>query len=474
MKGDRMKKVEIIISNTLKVKGLSNSATKKVYDQLIIDNPKYQENIKHGRSNYKTYPKLTFIKDIKEYLILPRGFIAPLKKILKEEGAKECYIEDKTTSLPCPIKADINLKDYQQIAVDKIVKKRFGVLQAPTGSGKTVIAIETMAIRHEKTLIIVHTKELLHQWRDRILEFTKKEVGLIGDGSMETGKNITVGIINSLHKLKDNQLQFGYVIVDECHRIPSTVFSKFVRKLNTKYMLGLSATPYRRDGLGQVINFFMGNTVHKIGTKQLQDDGHIMKADLKVIETEFNTFVMGTYDYPKVIKELVEDEKRNQLIIREVISQSKKEGIALVISDRKSHCINLYHELGLIISYDKGRIPLLMTGSTPKNMRENIVGILNKKEAKILVATGQLIGEGFDLKHLSSIFICTPLRYEGRLIQYCGRILRKADGKDKATIFDFNDNNCWLLRSSFQNRLKTYKKMGITKQAIIELKEEKE
>jgi len=457
-----MKQVIINVGSSLTVKRLPPHLIPKIRELLIIENPLYKENEKHGHSNYKTSRKLRFISA--DSKTMPRGFINTLRKLLQEENI-DYRIRLKTVSRPLlPIlKSNISFekRPYGAAAVEKVLKRKFGVLQAPTGSGKTVIAIETMVRRNEHTLIVVHTKELMYQWRDRLLDFTdikEEEIGLVGDGRQEGIKKITVGIINSLQKIKVLDGIFGYVIVDECHRVPSTVFSKFLIRLDTKYMLGLSATPYRRDGLTQVINFFMGDVIHVIKTKKLQDHGHIMRANLKVIETKFSPYVQGVYDYQRVIKKMVNDDDRNNLIVSKVLKQAEKEigkGVILVISDRKNHCEDLFR----LLSNSLFRT-FLVTGSTPKDKRQYATEQLNAGLGEILIATGQLIGEGFDLKHLSSIFLTTPIKYPGRLIQYVGRILRKADGKEKATIFDFDDP-CWLLKGSFGKRMKTYKEMGV-------------
>tara|TARA_Y100000034_G_C6904427_1_gene419254 strand:- start:2380 stop:3747 length:1368 start_codon:yes stop_codon:yes gene_type:complete len=455
-----MKPVTLTVGNKLLAYHLPKEIVEEMTSILIIDNPKFKECEKHGYSTRGVPSRLKFIEQYHDHVIMPRGAVNILRRKLKEEEIEFKVIDD-TASLPIDIKSNIKLHDYQEKACEKILKRRFGVLQAPTGSGKTVMAIKIIEERKQATLIIVHTKELMYQWRDRLQEFTDvKEIGLQGDGHKEI-KRVTVGIINTLQKSAVRYDGFfGQVIVDECHRCPSTIFSKFIKKLNTKYMLGLSATPYRRDGLSQVINFFMGDTVHKIETKKLQEEGHILKAKVKIVKTKFNTHVESVYDYQRVIKEMVNNNSRNSLIVNKVIKQAgKKDGIVLVISDRKNHC----HELwGRILEKGTGHTVLQVTGSTPPRVRKEAVTKLNAGKIDIVIATGQLIGEGFDLKSLSSIFLTTPIKYQGRLIQYIGRILRKADGKEKATIFDFDDP-CWLLKGSFGKRMKTYKEMGVVK-----------
>jgi superfamily II DNA or RNA helicase len=466
-----MKQVTINVGNVIRLSSIPHHFIPKLREKLIMENPVWVENEKRNRFNGKTPPKLRFISE--DSKTIPRGFLRELRKMLIE--AQIPYrIRRNNISYPISIESLISFdgKPHQTIAISKVLKRKAGVLEAPTGSGKTVMAIETICQRKERTLIVVHTKELLYQWRDRLLQFTnlrEDEIGLLGDGKKKSGK-VTVGIINTLRSLtkkspKYFNKSFGYVIVDECHRIPSNTFSKFIVDLDTKYMLGLSATPYRRDGLDLVIKFFMGDVIHKIQTKKLQKDGHILKAKLEIIKTFFSPYIDSKIDgitsmsYQAMLNELVTDEGRNQIIFKKVREQCKKDaGVVLIISDRVGHCKTLYNKLSKMSDYKV----VMVTGASTKKEREKALEALNKGEAKILIATGQLIGEGFDLKHLSSVFLTFPIKYDGRLTQYIGRVLRIADGKEGATIYDFNDP-CWLLRGSYNSRVKYYKEMEMMK-----------
>ncbi len=457
-----MKKINLYVGNTVRLSSIPHHFIPTLRRELIIENPKWLENEKHKRFNGKTPPKLRFVSD--DSMTVPRGFLRQLKKMLKK--AKIPYvIKYRSESVPIEIESKINLLKHQEKALDKTIKRRAGVLEAPTGSGKTVMAIETICRRKERALIVVHTKELMLQWMERLVEhtnLTKDDIGLLGDGKKKAGK-VTVGIINTLRtsvKKNPNYFKgsFGFVIVDECHRIPSSTFTEFLVKLSTKYMLGLSATPYRRDGLDLVIKFFMGDIIHKIETKKLQKGGHILKAKLKMITTRFSPYIDGTKSYQKVIKELVKDEGRNNLINHYVNLQAMKKdgGAILIVSDRKEHCQTLLDNLS------PNHSSAMLTGTVPPKKRKEVMESVNNKEINILVATGQLVGEGLDIRHLSAIFLTTPIKYEGRLVQYIGRILRTCDGKDEAIIYDFSDP-AWILRGAYNNRIKAYRSMGILK-----------
>ena len=434
---------------------------------LILRNPKYKENEKYGYSNYKTSLFLEY-REIKSNLyIMPRGFLTRLELLLQRYGIRYNIINNTRSGRGEAVQLDFTgkLKDFQRKAYQRILSEKFGILQAPTGSGKTVMGLSIIAQRKTHTIIIVHTKELLYQWRNRITEFlniSKKQIGLIGDGHKQTNKIITIAIVNSLYRIASKVSEnIGFVIVDEAHRTPANTFSKAVSKFDSEFMLGLSATPFRRDGLTDAMHFFLGETVHAIGAKTLQDRGEMMTASLKVTKTGFN-YVSGNIiqndstNHSQIISSMVKNVKRNKLIVQDIISQTQKDkGIALVISDRKKHCKFLYDRLS-----QEGIKVAMITGSTPDKERKNTVRELSSGAFRVLVATGQLIGEGFDLKSLSSIFLTTPIKYEKRVIQYVGRILRVHEEKSNATIYDYIDNP-FIFWYSFKKRLKAYEELGI-------------
>jgi superfamily II DNA or RNA helicase len=347
------------------------------------------------------------------------------------------------------------LKPYQEQAVNDVLSRDFNVLQAPTGSGKTVMALSVIAKRRQPTLIIVHSKELLNQWLDRIETFLgipKAEIGVIGCGKCKIGEKITVGIINSIYPIAHDIKQFfGHVIVDEAHRTPSRTFTEAVSAFDSKYMLGLSATPYRRDGLTKLIGWHLGRKV-EVKQSDLTENDIVLNVEVVSKATDFMPRSDPSEQYSLMLSELAEDRNRNRLIVNDVKKEaSNGGGTCLVLSDRKSHCETISSLLR-----DAGIEADILTGDIGDREREAIVDRLNNGEVKVLVATGQLIGEGFDCKGLSTLFLATPIKFSGRLIQYLGRILRPAPGKDKAKVYDFIDTNVVVLRASAMQRQRVY------------------
>ena len=418
----------------------------QIKQALTMKNPAYADAKKHGRWLGKIPKVLTFYEELDSGfgISFPRGFMG---RALEITGRSLAFIDNRQTLPEFDFKFIGDLRPYQDQALQSVLGKSFGVLEALMGSGKTVIALAAIAARRQPTLVLVHNKELLYQWRDRIATFLGIDAGLVGDGQF-TIQPVTVAIINSAKKHLDGlPAFFGQVVVDECHRTPATMFSGVVQAFDCQYMLGLSATPYRRDRLTSLIYWFVGSLSHTIDPKKLQDAGAVLIPDIHTRETEFG--------YQKLMDAIVKDEDRNNLIIRDVAREIREPGTILIVSDRVEHCETL---AGILA----GRIPgpkiEILTGQLKTKDRISLVEDIRDGKVKIVIATIQLIGEGFDCPGLSSLFLATPIKFSGRLIQVVGRILRPEDGK-KPRVYDYCDP-VGPLYASAKSREKTYREMG--------------
>jgi superfamily II DNA or RNA helicase len=439
---------------------LPGDIVKRIEADLTLPNPKWEQVELYSKSRRRNFQPetLTYYTRESGVLILPRGYINHLKGLLK--SVPHTIVDKTRTCDQVDFRFTARLHPYQIKAVEDITSRRFGVLEAPPGAGKTVIALKIIALRKQPSLVIVHTKELMYQWQKRAAEFldiSEKDIGLIGDGHKTLKNGLNISIIHSLYRMIDEVKPFiAHLIVDECHHIPARTFTDAVENLDSAYMLGLSATPYRRDKLTRLIYLYLGDRIHQIRPQQLQAIYKIMQAQLVVRQTGRKYF-FDSDEYQYMISALVADKTRNKIIADDVVERTRSgdDGIALVISDRVSHCKELHAAIA-----SQGIQAHLLTGSVPVKKRSEIIEMLNSSKAHVIVATSQLIGEGFDLKHLSSIFLATPIKFTGRVKQYIGRILRVTQGKEEALIYDYVDNN-GMLKSSFQSRLSAYQDMGV-------------
>jgi superfamily II DNA or RNA helicase len=447
--------MKITITNHLHIVSPPQALLQKIRDTFTIENPEWLENHKMRRWQGRTHRWLTFFKKHMDGLSIPRGAMGLILFFCKELGIRYQIIDQRRTMPPVEFTFTGLLKGYQEQAVSDIRTRDFGVLEAPTGSGKTVIALSIIAARRQPCLVIVHSKELLNQWIERVEQFlniSRSEIGVVGDGKKKVGELITVGIVNSVYQYADSiSPHIGFLIVDECHRTPSRTFTEAVTAFDCNYMLGLSATPYRRDGLTKLIGWHLGR---KIAVKQadLTEADIIKNVEVIIRETDFVTEHDGTEEYSQMLSELTEDEERNNLIVEDVIAEASScSGICLVLTDRKEHC----NALAALIS-PSGIETAVLTGEVSNGERSAIVECLNAGKVKVLIATGQLIGEGFDCRGLSTLFLATPIKFSGRLIQYLGRIMRPAPGKERARVFDYVDVGVDVLLSSASARGRIY------------------
>ena len=450
----------ITLKNNLRLSNVPTEFQQLLMRKLQLKNPKWMENARMGRWNRKTPQELRFFDKIgKDKLWIPRGFMRQLI-LLCRRHAIEYHIDDQRPSLsPANFKFAPKLKPFQQAAVDEMLSRDFGTLSSATGSGKTIMALYMIAKRRQPALIVVHNKELAMQWVSRIGEFLSippEEVGMIGGGQKHIGEKITVSLVQTLYKCAEEVSQaVGFLVVDECHRCPSRTFTEAVSCFDSRYMLGLSATPWRRDKLSKLIFWYLGDVHHEVNKSKLIERGDVLSAEVVERETDFKTRFDPVNEYTKMIAELTANDARNRLIVSDVARETtnRKEGICLLLSDRKIHCETLQS----LLKYRHNVSSELLTGDLNDRQRQLVVDRLNRKETQVLIATGQLIGEGFDCKDLSVLFLATPISFNGRVLQYLGRILRPAPGKAIAKVYDYIDIHIHVLKKAAEMRKQVYR-----------------
>jgi superfamily II DNA or RNA helicase len=484
---DRTGKIVIEIGKGVKYYNLPEAAKEKIFEDLTFINKKYQEAERYGRyigPDVPKYHKFFRTDESKSVIWTPRGYLWFIRRWLKRNGYKST-IDDRTITLPkLKLKWTGEDRDYQTTAVDDVIRRYpVGVLEAKTGAGKTVMGTKCIAERQQPTLITVHTKDLMYQWEKAIKTFLNYDCGLVGDGKYKI-KPITVAIINSVrNNIEDMQYKFGHIIVDECHRCPSSTWSDTLLHFPAKYYLGLTATAIRKDGLGNAIFAHVGPRIHKVDPKTLHDIGAVLKPKIIRVPTKFRAdkdfMKEEALPYATVLKRLTEDEARNKLIARAVYNDLKEynENV-LIVSDRVEHCkeiaYTLKEEMNIESSVLSGketgypRIGLAYDDETGEEYEEIYIDSKSRKEiiadvksgkCKVLNATISLIGEGFDSPNLAALFFGTPVKFSGRVIQTAGRILRPEEGK-VPRLYDFRDDDVRVLRNSGFHRDRIYRKEG--------------
>ena len=440
--------MRIELDNNLHLHGAPEKLAAQFCAQFTLDNPLYVAARKAGRYTGHLPPRLCFCEQANGSLIMPRG--AANSIVRRAQGHGTVDVVDNRLTLP---EIDLtfrgSLRAYQQQACNGAIDSSMSVVEAGTGSGKTVMACAIIAARKQPTLIIVHNKELLYQWRDRIEQFLGVEAGLIGDGKFEV-RPLTVGIVNTVRSRLDELTdRFGHVVVDECHRVPASMFTEAVTAFPARYLLGLSATPYRRDNMDNLIGWFVGEHRVQVDMCTLQDVGAVLRPE--IVERETGFFYPYRDDYTRMLTALVENVHRNEIIAADIRKQAER-GTALVVSDRVAHL----KRLAEMAAVEGAK---LLTGQTPKKERLAIVEDLKGGRVPVLFSTLALIGEGFDCPGLDSLLLASPIKFSGRLKQVVGRVLRPAEGKTPVVV-DFIDSRVGVLKNQARARRQVYEQLN--------------
>ncbi|MBU1708621.1 MAG: DEAD/DEAH box helicase [Proteobacteria bacterium] len=453
------------------ISGAPEPLRKIITTKLTCENPQYRDAKKYGRwVGKRLKPQLYFFREEPDgSLIIPRGYARQAVYTCRNYlGTERLQIKDQRREVKKINFTFIGeLRPYQKKARDEVLQNEFGVLESGTGSGKTVIALAVIAARKQPTLILVHTKELLYQWVEKIQTFLDMRAGMIGDGHFDV-QPITVAIVNSARRrLQDLPGQFGQICVDECHRVPATLFTDVVTAFDCRFMLGLSATAYRRDGLTCLIYYYLGERAWRIDPQELESSGAVLKPEFIQKETGFTYVYRG--DYQDLMKALTGSKTRNQRIIEDILTEAEKgRRTVLVVSDRVAHCEALVK--GIAERDINGRFrTAMLTGKMKADERSQLVEAIHNGAVDILIATLQLIGEGFDCPGLRVLILTTPIKFTGRLLQVVGRVLRPEQGK-KPVVYDYIDQ-CGLLQKSARERRQVFEDEEDIQEMLFSMRE---
>lgn len=420
---------------------LSKEVLNKLKRLASFANPEFfiLQNLR--KSTFKT-PRVITSFDVNErYIIVPRGLKDKVIKLFKSHDSNLLIEDTRVFKNIDKLNFTLQLRDEQQTALNKILKLDYSVLIAPPGFGKTAVASAVIAARGVNTLILVHKTNLLDQWVKRVCEYfgvDAKSIGKLGNGKKKLTSNIDIATLQSLKNRAEMIEEYSQIIIDEVHHIPAVSFEIPLKRFKGKYILGLSATPLRQDGM------------HPIMFMQCGDVAYEAKRDVKKIHTLKtipSSFEALSYDFAMILNEMVEDFDRNNLIIQEIMKLQNRN--VLVLSERIEHLNILYHLLNA-----KKIKSILLHGGLPSKMKKELLKEANT--SSVILSTSSYIGEGVDFSHLDAIVFTMPVSFSGRVIQYLGRIGRN---NQECIAIDFFDENTPMLRSSYHKRQKGYKQM---------------
>jgi len=444
------------------------SINKKGLSALLVNflkeaNTEYFVKTKAGKNTFETERYFKFVEETENEVIVPRGFIGKLIRFCQEKNIEYSFNDIRKKLNPVEFQFNAQLREHQRSAIETVAKKDFGVIVAPPGSGKTIVGLKIISDRRQPALIIVHRKQLVEQWIERIETFLgipKYEIGRIGQGKSKVGKKITIATIQSLSKELDKPESdsftnsFGTIIVDECHHIPAKTYRDTIAKLPSYYLYGLTATPFRKYNDGKIIFSHLGDIIVEIKPTEISS---YKQAKIIIQNTELDIpFNSKTDQFETLSKVLIHDSTRNKLILEDIFAELKLGKKVVIITERKEHIDTLNQYLKQ--SYET----LTLSGDDSESSRNLKWKILKEGNYQVLITTGQYFGEGSDLQNANSLFLVYPFAFEGKLIQYIGRVQRS---EVTPTIYDYRDNKIDYLNKLFLKRNTYYRK--IEKQASL-------
>lgn len=394
-----------------------------------------------------------------QHIALPRGCLEPVQTLLREQGIGWELVDERHNGSPLELMFAGQLRSDQEAAVEAMLRHDIGVLQAPTAFGKTVVAAAILARRGVNTLMLVHRAELLRQWQERLqtfLDVPPEAIGCIGGGKAKPTGQLDIAVMQSLVcKGEVNPLvqTYGQVIVDECHHIAAASFEAILRQVKARYVLGLSATLLRRDGL-QPILFMQCGPIRHIAQRPA---GSPQILEL-VSRTHQLEGLPTNLPIQELMRRLAEDPRRTERIVEEALACWGDGRSLLLLSERTDHITTIAAALA-------GEVPnlFLLHGRLSARQRSATLAALEAlppDAPRIVLATGRLVGEGFDHPPLNTLLLAMPVSWKGTLQQYAGRLHRQQSGKTSVRIIDWLDLGHPITQRMWERRLRGYRAMG--------------
>jgi len=453
----------------------------RIRELAAFSNPVFYKNQAIGLSNFNNARYIYLGKDENGYIKIPRGLLEPLIQNCKTSNIGYIVNDLRSSGKLIDVTFKGKLKEPQVVAMEYLTKNENGILNAATAFGKTVVCCNIIAQKKVNTLILLQSSSLMEQWENALKKFLiinedfpeyktpkgkiKKRNSLIGklQGSHDSTTGIIdIAMVGSICKngvyhsrLKD----YGMVILDECHHAASDTIVDILQEVNAKYVYGVTATPLRSDGLEKINYMLLGPIRYKYTSK----DRAIEQGIDHLVYPRFTRSVsLQTSDRktnPNEMYAILRDnEDRDNIIIKDVVKCISEGRTPVVLSRYIDHSKRLYERLKNSADY-----VFLMTGENSKKEHKEIIEKMNQvkpEESLVLIATGSLIGEGFDFPRLNTLIMATPVAWKSVVEQYAGRLNRDYEGKESVIIYDYIDHRIPMFDKMYQKRLKAYKQIG--------------
>lgn len=467
--GPLPKQLELVLGNQIYV--AKDQLTPGLQNQLIrlaaFQNPEFYKSQSMRLPTYGIPRIIGCAEDFPQHIGLPRGCLAHVHQLLTEAGIDAVLRDERQPGQVLDVDFHGQLHPEQMTAGQAMLEHETGILSATTAFGKTVVAAWLIAQRKVNTLILVHRRQLLEQWVERLATFLNlpaKQIGQLGGGRKKTTGLLDVALIQSLcrkgtvHECVGN---YGHLIVDECHHLSAASFELVVRQARAKFVTGLSATVARKDGHHPIIFMQCGPVRHQVNAKK-QAAKRPFEHIVHVRPTDFLAAKPADDDkriqFQDLYAELIANQHRNQRICDDVIQAANEGRCPLILTERNEHLDTLAERL----SVQSHPLVILRGGMSKKEISavSTRLASIPENQPRILLATGKFIGEGFDDPRLDTLFLTLPVSWHGTIAQYAGRLHRLHHGKRQVRVYDYADLNVPMLARMFDRRCKGYEAIG--------------
>jgi superfamily II DNA or RNA helicase len=437
-------------------------------DRLIrlaaFQNPEFYRAQVMRLSTFDKPRVIACAEDLLRYIALPRGLLKEVLDLFDSHCIAVKVTDHRFGGVPVEVEFNGDTRANQIAAVKALAAYDEGVLCAPTAFGKTAVAARLIALRRVNTLVLVHRRQLMDQWRERLALFlglTVKNIGQMGGGKNTQTGRLDVAVIQSMIRkgeVKDIVAEYGQVVVDECHHVSAFSFERVLKKVKAKYVVGLTATPVRKDGHHPIILMQCGPIRFNVSSRK-QASTSALQYEVTPRLTEFTVPPewndIGIQD---IYTALVHDDQRSDLIVGDVVGAIEGGRFPLLLTERTDHLDLLFEKLAR-------RVPniFIMKGGMAKKQRDATareISAVPDGQPRIILATGRYIGEGFDDARLDTLFLTMPISWRGTLQQYVGRLHRLHADKRIVRVYDYVDASVPVLKRMYEKRLKAYETVG--------------
>lgn len=468
IEGPLPERVQIVRANLLYVEkeDLPSPMLNRLLRLAAFQNPEFYKAQSMRLSTFGKPRVIACGEDLVNHIALPRGCVADLKTLLQAHSIKPEIRDERFAGTRIDAEFRGQLRPLQQEAVSKVVDHDEGILCAPTAFGKTAVGAWLIAARKVNTLILVHRQQLLDQWHERLamfLDLPANALGQIGGGKTDRTGIVDIAVIQSLHRketVKDFVAEYGQVIVDECHHISAFTFEQVMRQVKAKYVVGLTATPTRKDGHHPIIYMQCGPIRFSLSARAMTETTPF---EHRVIPrmTDFRMQSdLTDVTIQDIYAALVGDTARNEMIAADLIQSVESGRSPLLLTGRTEHLKFFAAKLEGIVKH-----VFVLKGGMGKKQRKAVADALASVpdgEPRAILATGSYIGEGFDDARLDTLFLAMPISWRGTLQQYVGRLHRLRDNKRVVQAYDYIDARVLMLARMYERRLRGYAAIGYT------------